>query len=251
MVKIKPMQFFKTLLNTHTVVSFLHKKMVKEESKKELFNSFMEEYSELLETVTLDPNKSVLAWVKKDIPELIITAEENMEELPLVLINQNLVMMCTVLEIFLLHVVDSILKAEPMTLLTVASEKEIKLDEVIKAKDKEEIVKKCREKVKDHFSRQGIKEKFKIIEKIGVEEKDVFNFSILRTEPQQDFSGYDLQNLADVFQKRHDIVHEAMLPIQDPVELDSILNLFIMFIFGLTWAVIKKFDIASDIDDYP
>jgi hypothetical protein len=67
--------------------------------------------------------------------------------------------------------------------------------------------------------RQGLEEKFKIYENIGLDINKVFDYSTYTDAAQKLLIGYDRDKLGEIFDKRHDIVHKNELPLKELSEL--------------------------------
>lgn len=252
MVILKFQQFLKRTYDVYLFVYTVSQEVTQPETRRKIFGTLMKGFPDLINKVRSELHGVSKKDLDKDLDfitqEMEKLTNEAIEKYPLILINQALVMMCTVYEIFLLHVLDCILLTKPETLVAIAENKIIPLKQVIEARDKEAIVEVFREKVKEHFSRQGIEEKFKIFEKLGIEIMQLFNFSCyFGGETQKMLSGYDLGKLIDIFDKRHDIVHKDALPIKTSSEFNAILDFFQKTGFNLMMVVGNKFKVVSDL----
>ena len=167
-----------------------------------------------------------------------------------ILLNQNLVMLCTILEIFFIHVLETIIETNPNTLIGLSKEKEISLKAVIDLKDYEAIIRNFKDKTFDHFSRQSIKEQFEIYSKLGIDISKIFDYSMFTPEAQKEMAGNNLDKLIQIFETRHSIVHENALPIQTEDELYKILNFFNKVVLNLATVVMKKYKISLDVQEF-
>lgn len=163
------------------------------------------------------------------------------------LLNQNLVMLCTIMEMFFIHILDIILKIEPRTIISLAEEKNIDLKQIIKLKNYNAILDNFRNKILDNFSRQGMSIKFKNYKKIGIEISKVFDYSDYTEEVQRKFNNFDLNKLIEIFDKRHDIVHKNCRSIKNIEELTLIKEFFEKIILNFSIIVKSKFNIPIDI----
>lgn len=181
MVILQFQQFLKRTYDVYLFVYTISQEVTQPETRRKIFGTLMSGFPDLmnsvgsaLQGVSKEDLDKDLGFITQQMEKL---TNEAIEKYPLILINQALVMMCTVYEIFLLHVLDCILLTKPEALLTIAENKIIPLKQVIEARDKEAIIEVFRQKVTEYFSRQGIEQKFKIFEKLGIEIVELFRFS--------------------------------------------------------------------------
>ena len=174
---------------------------------------------------------------------------QKVQEYAPVLLNQNLVMLCTIMEIFFLHILETITLTEPNVLVGLAQEKTLTLQQILGLKNYDAIIEEFRSKILDHFSRQGLKEKFKVYEKIGLDINKIFDYSTYTDDAQKSLIGYDLNKLSEIFDKRHDIVHKNALPLRRLNELKGIKNFFEKIIFNLSTLVMDKHAILLDLQE--
>ena len=166
-----------------------------------------------------------------------------------VLLNQNLLMLCTIMEIFFLHILETIMLKEPNVLIRLAQEKTLSLRQVLSLKSYDSIIEEFRSKISDHFSRQGLKEKFKTYEKIGLDINKVFDYSTYTDDAQKRLSGYGLGRLSEVFDKRHDIVHKNQLPLTQLSELRETKEFFEKIVLNLSMLIMGKYAISLDLQE--
>jgi hypothetical protein len=252
MSKLKTWQFLATLTDTYLSTYAILTHILKDNSSQEIFQWYIKGWTKLTDLVDLEVAESDAyePHLKLMASETAKRGKQTVNEIPWVLLHQNLVMMCTVFEGFLLNVLDCILMTESKVLLSLALEKQVSLEKVIKSKDKEQLLQDFREKVKNHFSRQGIKEKYGIFEKIGIKPEEVFDFSVFKPLPWQVASTHDLKRLIKIFDQRHDVVHKRILPIRNPEELYDIYLFFSGIMLRLTSIAVGKFNVTSDLPDY-
>gem|GEM_PF-3823054 len=245
MSKIRTWFFVKTLFDTWWAFYYIREELEKEGRKTQVSTSYTQLLSNGLKHVEQTDQIGLLAQVKKQMQIDLKRSKESMEEIPLILMNQDLVMMCTVFDDFLCHVLSSILIAQPKTLLTLAAEKQIKPEDVIKARDKEEILQNLIDKVTSEFSWRSIREKFDIFKRIGLSLGEIFGYAA-KWAATNTASGFDLEGLVGAYDKRHDVVHKRVLPITDPDQLFRIYQFFSSLIYSLSWVVYKKFQVDVD-----
>ncbi len=187
--------------------------------------------------------KSFLAQQLKDVNT------RKVQEYVTILLNQNLVMLCTIMEIFFLHILETIMLTEPNVLVGLAQEKTLTLQQILSLKNYDSIIEKFRSKILDYFSRQGLKEKFKIYEKIGLDINKIFNYSTYTDDAQKRLIGYDLDRLSEIFDKRHDIVHKNELPLKQLSELRETKEFFEKIVLNLSILTMDKYTILLDLQD--
>lgn len=187
--------------------------------------------------------KGLLAQRLKD-----ANARKVQEYVP-VLLNQNLVMLCTIMEIFFLHILETIMLKEPNVLVGLTQEKTLTLKQILAVKNYDSIIEEFRSKILDYFSRQGLKEKFKIYENIGLDINKVFDYSTYTDDAQKQLSGYDLSRLSEIFDKRHDIVHKNELPLTQLSELRETKEFFEKIVLNLSMSVMDKYAILLDLQE--
>jgi len=166
-----------------------------------------------------------------------------------ILLNQNLVMLCTIMEIFFLHILETIMLKEPNVLVGLTQGKTLTLKQILAVKNYDSIIEKFRSKILDYFSRQGLKEKFKIYENIGLDINKVFDYSTYTDDAQKRLSGYDLSRLSEIFDKRHDIVHKNELPLTQLSELRETKEFFEKIVLNLSMSVMDKYAILLDLQE--
>lgn len=137
------------------------------------------------------------------------------------LLNLSLVMLCTELEMFVTHLVDTILASDPRRLLQFAGEKHVSTRELIDAGDYDGVLSSLRDKVTDEITNSNVEDmfmshlgkRFKLISKdelcparICQRQSPIYPLGVAE---------WNLQELKKVFSDRHDIVHRALSPVQD------------------------------------
>lgn len=174
---------------------------------------------------------------------------QKVKEYAPILLNQNLVMMCTTMEIFFLHILKVAIDAEPRVLNGLAVEKQVALQRILELGAYEKIINEFEEKIFDHFSRQGLKEKFKIYDKVGLDTNIIFDYSSFTDDAKKLLEGYDLEKLDEIFNLRHDIVHKSALPLNQLEELNKIKDFFEKIIFNLSTLVMRKYGVLLDLQE--
>ena len=155
----------------------------------------------------------------------------------------------TLIRNFFLHILKVIIDAEPKALNGLAVEKQVTLQRILELGAYEKIINEFEEKVFDHFSRQGLKEKFKLYDKIGLDTNIIFDYSSFTDDAKKSLAGYDLEKLDEIFNLRHDIVHKSVLPLKYLEELNKIKDFFEKIIFNLSTLVMSKYSVLLDLQE--
>jgi len=209
----------------------------------------------LLKYITnMDGTKVDNGWKNSDtfktLKQLFIDrSASEIENYELIFLNQNLVMQCTIMEIFFLHILEVVFEKEPRVMLKLSKDKNITLEQVVELKTYNLIMDKFKCKIYDEFSKEGIKYKFDVYEKIGLDISEMFTFPLFIQEVQKEFKGYDLDKLIEVFQKRHDIVHKNVASLTSINELIKIKRYFEIIILSLSKITSVKYNIILDLQD--
>ena len=159
--------------------------------------------------------------------------------------NLAVVMLCSVFEIFLNELLESVFRSRPETLLAFGKNKNLSLEKIIQSGDYDEILRGFRQKELFAFSREEIGVKFRLLKKLGIEQGDVFAFST-----HERLKGYDLHKLVKIFNKRHSIIHEAKRPFQSDEEVVLIKEFLEQIIWNLSEVVSRKYKIPIDMFGY-
>ena len=132
-----------------------------------------------------------------------------------ILLNQGVVLMCSVLDIYFNHVLDVILRAEPRTLLALNPESQISLQEFLKQGGYDENLNEIRQKELSKFDHESVETKFKKFRKLGITDDAVFDTSNMLDEAKEEVGRFDMDRLSRVYKSRHDIVHRGDVPFND------------------------------------
>lgn len=138
------------------------------------------------------------------------------------LLNLGLVLFCTQLEIFVKDLLDAVLRAEPRRFLDLYPEREVKAKEVVQANDYGTLMQRLRDKVIDEIDRQGTRQKFSetLGAKFGLlkEQELCFKFR----EQTHSYIKWNIDNLVEIFDQRHSVVHRGARPITDVQDLSRV-----------------------------
>jgi hypothetical protein len=168
-----------------------------------------------------------------------------------VVYNLGLVMLCTIVEMFLDHLLETIFSANPNTLLIISKEKNIALERFFGFKTYEEVLQDFKNKYLNHFNRQGIEIKLQDFQKLGIKLDKIFSWDKFEESVQKSLAGSDQNTLIGVFNKRHSIVHNNLYPIEYLDEVLMMKDFFQKIIINLSIATFEKFKEYGVILDEP
>jgi len=164
------------------------------------------------------------------------------------LLNIGLVMLCTQLEVFINHLLDVVLAAEPRKILDLAPDKELSAKEVLDLGNYDAVMQRVRDKIVDEVDRAGTRDKFS--KHLGQRFKLIDTSQIRIVPPQgvdpSQFKDWNIDRLDQVFGERHRIVHRGELLIQDSNYL-SLVSLFFKAIqTTLTINAVRGYPVVLD-----
>ena len=84
--------------------------------------------------------------------------------------------------------------------------------------------------------------------KLGIKKEEMVDLANLKDESRLKMTGWTIDELIPIFDKRHQIVHNNAFPIQNIDELGVIADFFIHVISILGMKVASKFNIPTDFD---
>lgn len=184
---------------------------------------------------------------------LYVTAEmekafrEKVKQYDLWILNQGLVMFCTVMDIFLETVLESILRSNVQILYGVAGAKNIDLKHAVGLGSLDAVIDEIRKKEIRKFCFEEIEERFEYMEsKLGIRTTDVFDWRNQTDEAKERLAGWNLGALKEIYGKRHAIVHRDALPIKTIDELSTIQSFFVQIVANLGLLVSKKHNLPLD-----
>lgn len=143
------------------------------------------------------------------------------------LINLALVMCCTELEVFITHLIDVILVTEPRLLKSIASQKSLTGAELVDLESSEKIFQALRDKVAKEVTDQGTKDMFSshLGKRFGLMVEDDLLFPGNLSLQKDGFCGLD--QVKEIFDKRHQIVHRGTLPLDGLQYFENSISLFL------------------------
>lgn len=195
-------------------------------------------------------NKEQLSEDKqKKLDNIIAGQIAQVEEYSLIILNQSHQILCSLFETFLIRMLATIFDAKVETIMNLAEQKEIKLEEIIKLGDYEKILAYFKEKILNRFSGASTKDQFeKYFEKLGFDIQRFFNMSHFNPEVQKRFKGWDLDKLISIFSERHAIVHEGEHPLNSLNDLFNRHDFFSKLMTNISIEIYNKFNIKNDLD---
>jgi hypothetical protein len=158
-----------------------------------------------------------------------------------IFLNLSLVLMCTNLELFFVHVLASIFTANPKALLTLSKERSISVEEFLKNSTYDSVLEEFIKRTTDHIIRHGTKEILETFHKIGIKTEDVFSWAKFTEEVRVRFSGWDGGRLRRIFSERHSIVHNNSYPLKSVESLLLRQEFFIKLILNISFLAQAKF----------
>lgn len=196
---------------------------------------------------------------REDIRAAIEAQLDFSESAKQILLSFALVSLCTELEVFISHLVSTILLTEPRMLKSLASSKSLTTGEILELGAYEDVVGKLHEKVIKEIIDSNARDMLvkHLGNRFGLFTESEFGFdSKTKREFFQARYGkvYDIKeglhwgmhDLEEAFAKRHSIVHEGTLPIQDMQEIDHIASGFIWTMLFLSVKAVRKYHLAVE-----
>lgn len=164
------------------------------------------------------------------------------------ILNQALVIYCTIFDVFLENVLEAILRQNVKILHGVTASKNFDLKKIIDLGSVEAIVDEVRAKVIKDFSHESIRWRFDFLEsKLGIKTVEVFSWQDQQPEFKEMLAGLDLQQLEIIYNKRHSIVHRDDSPITTEAELDLITEFFIQLSYNVMFQAMKTHKVPLDL----
>lgn len=144
---------------------------------------------------------------------------KKLEDSQRTVLNLHLVMMCTTLELYFEHVFMILFRAQRGTLLALSSDKTITLKEFMDSGSYEKVDELFVSRTTDRILRAGTKEVLRSFAKIGIETSTIFSWSTFNEKIKEQFATWNDANLHSVFEERHSIVHDNVMPISNVGDL--------------------------------
>lgn len=242
---VRTFEYLKRASDTFLLVDYIEKASENESLQKQVLNKWMSGVSEMVrdkglyvENLAADKIEEAAQHLEKEMAQ---GYKEQFDKLKITVLNMNLVMLCTVLEIFFEHVLKTIFDANPKILLK-KGEKNINLKRFLELGSYEEVLNTFKEKLIDETIRGGTKEILNFFELIGINKKDLFLWEgDYGDDGCVQLQKWDDENLIFIFNKRHEIVHEAKSALIEVQELVLIKVFFDRVMINLSRCALKKF----------
>lgn len=181
------------------------------------------------------------------------TEEENkkkIEEYLPIIFNQTLVTLCTVLDTFLVDSLRVITTHQPKILKALASDDDIKIDDLFTATEQEQLIAKVQEKVLSDFDFMGIKDKLSVLsQKLKVDVEGGLMLKFHKEEVQELYKSKG-DFLYDTYDKRNLVVHRDQKAITTFEELSEVSTYISYFILDFGFILGAHFKIETDFGQF-
>lgn len=163
------------------------------------------------------------------------------------LLNQGLVMSCTIFDSFL---VDCLTILAPAAALFLATEgdldKELELEE--SGLEGDDVSKRTEEKILKRFDFSGIKEKISMMKKAHVDFDAALKFKlrVFQKSVRGGANAYDF--LRFTYDRRNHVVHQGQLPVKSYNDLHSVYTFFADLMLNVAIVIREKYKIPTDLD---
>jgi hypothetical protein len=180
------------------------------------------------------------------------------ETAPQIVINFGLVALCTELEIFISHLVATILRQQPALLKSLASQKSVSTNDILDLGTYEQIVSKLRDKVIKEIVDSNPREMLltHLGERLGLFAENEFYFDITKSvwgkiiaasvKAEGGSLEWGIPEIEKAFQQRHAVVHEGKLPLSHVKEFGRIHLVFNWCMTFLAAKAVRKFSLTVD-----
>lgn len=220
------------------------------EVRDEALERWMKGVPELIRNKKLyekQPTEEMFREFEKKMAE---SFSKKMDKSGLLILNMSLVMLCTIVEVFLDHMLRVIFDANPKTLLGISPYKNITLEEFLGFKDYGEILENFKYKFLEHFNRQGIDKKLETLHSLGLKKEILFSWRFLNEETRKRLEGIDDRLLVQIFNKRHSVVHNDALPVTSYEELLEIKDFLTKVVLNFGFEAAEQFKSYGVLTDF-
>lgn len=163
------------------------------------------------------------------------------------LINQGLVMCCTVLDAFLEELVEVLYRQRKELLYASAEAKTIHLKKIVELGTVEALLKYFRDKEVTAFGFAEIEKRFEYLyRRLHIDTGRVFDWGLFSAEVAKQLAGWDLERLKKLYESRHGIVHRGELPLGTLDEFQQTEEFLQKIMWNLTAIVIEKHGVMAD-----
>jgi len=187
--------------------------------------------------------------LKEKIEEIVEEQKKFIEEYQLTIINQSMQIACSLFEAFLIESLKTIFESKEQTIIGLAEQKNIKLEEIINLGDYNKVISYFKEKILINFARASTKEQFeKYFGGLSFEIQNFFDMSNYKEKVQKTYAGWDLEKLISIFDERHDIVHNGEFPLKELEDLHIRKEFLIKLIMNISIEIYNKFKITNNLN---
>lgn len=197
--------------------------------------------------------------VKSELDELVKTTKESMrkkytEDYQFVILNQGLVIVCTVFETFLNDTFRTTITEKAEVLISLKNRKETlknrrmreALENFSPVENKDKITL-TQDEIIETFYWLGTMNKLEVFEGIGIDTEKIFDFSKLQYDDKQKYKTWDRDKLQAIVRMRNDIVHRDELRLKTRQELHDIEYFLEILVHNISISFLAKFHILFDI----
>lgn len=231
---------------------------LQQENREKLFVRMMQGVREMISDPKFWKTPSDKNWTDQtdntsfDAQEILYSemeksTKEKIEKYRIWILNQALVIYCTILDTALEQLLDAIFRKNEMALYGVSEAKSIDFKKMIALGSIDAVKEDFRKKVIKNFSFEEISQRFQFLKsKLGIDIKEIFNWGNQDERVKDIVKDYTFDDLKDIYNLRHSIVHHDATPITSEVELADIAEFFIQTYYNLAHLVLEKFSLTAD-----
>jgi hypothetical protein len=162
-------------------------------------------------------------------------------------LNQGLVMLCTVLDVFLEHVVDVIYTAKVPLMYRPDDARKLNLQEVVKLGSVEAVLSDFRSKEVRRFGHLGSTKRLEYLSsRCQLDGTAFFDWARFNDHVQQELRGFDSKRLHRIFDDRHSVVHNDKLPVFTLKDLETTKELFEKLMLNIMHEAQRKHQITTE-----
>jgi hypothetical protein len=167
------------------------------------------------------------------------------------LLNQGLVMLCTILDVFFEHALEVIFTKHVQLMYRPDEARNIHLKTVVELGSIEAVVADFRQREVRRFGFLDIDKRLQYLEsRCKIPTKDIFDWASYTPEVQQQFKDWNTNKLQKIFEDRHSVVHVDKLPLTKRVELEEIKEFFDKIVLNLSRVAKKAQDVWTEFDRF-
>jgi hypothetical protein len=164
------------------------------------------------------------------------------------LLNQGLVMLCTIFDVFLEHVLEVLFTARIELLYAPDEARRIDLKTIVALGSVNAVVTEFRQREIRRFSFHNIDKRLRYLKsRCGIATSAIFDWSLLSREGQEQLKGWNkVAKLRDIYEDRHLVVHSNKLPLTKREELERVKEYLDKLVMNITRAAGQAQDVWSD-----